>query len=285
MGIKDLVKSMRDGQDSGLKPLQISPEALEQVGQYIAEHASEGELGFRVETVPSAIGFTVKVGFEVLEGEALRPEFSQPVIVSEQDWDRLQGYSIDVREGRFVTFTNVSVHATDTPNPESRKFVLNRDLMTSGSATFTQSSTEDTPMLPKMLLELDGVQMVFLIQNFCTITREAGKPWEELQPAVGKVLQAYFAHGGAALEPEAVDAAHYGPIETKIVEILESTIRPAVQRDGGDIAFAGFQDGQVQLYMLGSCVGCPSSVATLKMGVENLLKDSIPEVREVVAIS
>ena len=77
---------------------------------------------------------------------------------------------------------------------------------------------------------------------------------------------------------------HLDETERKIVDVLEDVVRPAVQRDGGDIMFAGYSNGTVQLYMLGSCVGCPSSLATLKMGVEQLLKDAVPEVREVVAI-
>jgi Fe-S cluster biogenesis protein NfuA len=81
-----------------------------------------------------------------------------------------------------------------------------------------------------------------------------------------------------------VDEKRYTEVERRIIDILEESVRPAVQRDGGDVAFAGYQDGTVQLYMLGSCVGCPSSLATLKLGVENLLREAIPEIREVVAI-
>jgi Fe-S cluster biogenesis protein NfuA len=83
---------------------------------------------------------------------------------------------------------------------------------------------------------------------------------------------------------QARDDADYGEVEKKIIGVLEDVVRPAVQRDGGDIAFAGYEDGVVQLYMLGSCVGCPSALATLKMGVESLLKDEIPEIREVISI-
>ena len=113
----------------------------------------------------------------------------------------------------------------------------------------------------------------------------AGANWSELESEVGKRLQAYFAHGGAPLPPLAKDAMHLDAIEQKIVDVLEEVVRPAVQKDGGDIMFAGYAEGRVQLYMLGSCVGCPSSLATLKMGVETLLKDAVPEIREVVAIA
>jgi Fe-S cluster biogenesis protein NfuA len=135
-----------------------------------------------------------------------------------------------------------------------------------------------------MLFELPQVKRLFFIGGFCTVTRDGEAPWPDLQNEIGRRLQAYFAHGGTAFEAPPVDPAQYTETEQQIVRILDEVIRPAVQRDGGDIAFAGYEDGVVQLYMLGSCVGCPSSLATLKMGVENLLKDQVPGVKEVVAI-
>ena len=110
-----------------------------------------------------------------------------------------------------------------------------------------------------------------------------------LEPSHPRIRQGARLPGLVDLHPEftRVGLEHGGrvsDVERRIVNLLEDSVRPAVQRDGGDIAFAGYDDGTVQLYMLGSCVGCPSAMATLKMGVENLLKDSIPEVKEVIAI-
>ncbi|HET9233990.1 MAG TPA: NifU family protein, partial [Candidatus Eisenbacteria bacterium] len=168
--------------------------------------------------------------------------------------------------------------------PESRKFMVSRPLILEGSATFRRPSDEHAPVLVNYLLEIEAVQSLFFIQTFCTVTRTTGASWPELESEVGRRLQAYFAHGGVPIAaPEGVDQ-HLNEVERKIVEVLEDVVRPAVQRDGGDIRFAGYSDGTVQLYMLGSCVGCPSSLATLKMGVEQLLKDAVPEVREVVSI-
>ena len=180
---------------------------------------------------------------------------------------------------------NVAVHVSGTPNPETLKFMVNRELMTEGTASFARPAKDEDPILVRYLLELPELKSLFIMNNFCSATREPGADWENLRNEVGKRLQAYFAHGGAPLEPVERDLSRLSEVERKIIEILEEVIRPAVADHGGDIAFAGFEDGIVQLYLMGSCMGCPSSVATLKMGVENLLKERIPEVTEVVAIS
>jgi Fe-S cluster biogenesis protein NfuA len=246
-----------------------------------------GESVFFVATQPSRLGFNVAVGFEHPDAESGRrilPGLPVPVRISEEDWDRLRGYTIDYREGRFVTLTDVSVRVSETPNPHSRKFLLNRTLLVEGGASFHRPPREDDPPLVQFLFELPGIRSLFFMESFCSVTREAETTWDELESEVGKRLQAYIAHGGGPLLPPPVDPARLGDVERRIVELLDDVVRPAVQRDGGDILFAGFDDGLVQLHMKGSCVGCPSSMATLKLGVENLLRDSIPEVREVVAI-
>jgi Fe-S cluster biogenesis protein NfuA len=283
MGIRDVVRTLRERPDGENAPLALTKTARERIAAYREDR--EDDPVFRVETLPAEVGFKVKVGFETASDLPRREGYDQPVVMSDEDFERLRGYTIDVRDGRFVTFSNVSVHVSETPNPESRKFIVNRKVMTSGSATFTETAAEDAPPLVRMLFGVEGVHAVFLIDTFCSITRSPGADWEEVQAGIGRQIQAYFAHGGGPLDPEPPEAQNLGEVESRIVEILETTVRPAVQRDGGDIAFAGYEDGTVQLYMLGSCVGCPSSLATLKMGVENLLKDAIPEVREVVAIS
>jgi len=287
MGIRNIVRNLREKPDhgEGRNPLALSEAAQAEIRSRIEAHEGEGSLVFFVLTQPSPIGHNVGVGFrEVEEGTHTRPGFPVPVLVSEEDYDRLAGTTVDYREGAFVTFTDVAVHVSDTPNPESRKFIVNRDLVTEGSATFQRPVKDGDPQLVKLLLEIPGTRMLFLIRNFCSVTREPGADWQALTAEVGKRIQAYFAHGGAAITPPPVDEAALGEVEGKIVRILEEVIRPAVQRDGGDIAFAGYEDGVVQLYMLGSCVGCPSSMATLKMGVENLLRDQVPQVKEVMAI-
>ncbi len=286
MGIRNIVNSERDRYDpSHEPPLTLTEAAAEEVRTRLAGYEGGEGLAFFILTQPTQIGFSVGVGFEPKTSDRpLRPEFPVPFQVTDEDYERLRGYTIDVRAGKFVTFTNVSVQVAETPNPESRKFSLNRNLMTEGSATHARPVRDTDPTLVRFLLEIPEVKGLFFIQRFCTVTRMPGADWPDLQAEIGKRLQAYFAHGGTAMEPSPRDPAELGDVERRIVEILEDVVRPAVQRDGGDIAFAGYDDGVVQLYMLGSCTGCPSSRATLKMGVETLLKDAIPEIREVVAI-
>jgi Fe-S cluster biogenesis protein NfuA len=286
MGIRSAIRSMREGGSRGPgRDLVLTEAAVEEAR---ARLSTAGEaIAFFVLTQPSTLGFDVGVGFEPLDTESSRrprPEFEFPVLISDEDWDRLAGFTIDFREGRFVTFSDVTVHVAETPNPQSRKFIVNRDFMTEGSATYTRPVKEQDSSLAKLLFEIPQVKMLFFINNFCSVTQEAGTNWDEFQNEVGNRLQGYFAHGGLAMIPPPADDANYSEVERKIMGILEDVVRPAVQRDGGDIAFAGYEEGTVQLYMLGSCVGCPSSMATLKMGVENLLKDAVPEVHEVVAI-
>ena len=279
MAIRNLLRRSEPGESADLVLTSAAKDAI--------RGRSEDGVEFFVTTQPSRLGFNVGVGYETpVEGteRRRRDDLGVPVRISDGDLERLRGYTIDYRDGRFVTSTNVSVHVAETPNPESRKFMVSRPLILEGSATFRRPSDEHAPLLVNYLLEVEAVQSLFLIKNFCTVTRMAGADWPEVESEVGRRIQAYFAHGGAPITAPQREDQHLDEVERKIVEVLEDVVRPAVQRDGGDIMFAGYSGGTVQLYMLGSCVGCPSSLATLKMGVEQLLKDAVPEVREVVAI-
>lgn len=281
-----MINSMRsEGSSDGPKPLALSDSAREAIRERVA--AEEDPVAFFAMTRPSRLGFDVGVGFRRLDteaGESTHPAFDAPVLVTDEDYARLAGITIDFRDGHFVTFSDVSIHVSETPNPDSRKFIVNRDVIDEGSLTFVRPLEEDAPPLVQLLFGIPEVKSIFLMKNFVSVTQKNGAEWGDLQMEVGKRIQGYFAHGGATLAAPEDPQARYTGVEKRIVEVLEDVVRPAVQRDGGDIAFAGFEDGTVQLYMLGSCVGCPSSLATLKMGVENLLKDTVPEVKEVVAI-
>lgn len=291
VGIRKTIQRARERFSSGDegkagRHLTLSPEAIAAIRKHL-EEKDQDRLVFRVATVPNEIGFSVKVGFDLSACEEIpRPEYPEvPVMIGDDDWAKLAEFTIDVRDGRFVTQAGITVHVADTPNPDARKFSVNRPVMESGSATFNRSAGEQAPPLARLLFRLEGVEAVFCIQSFITVTKAPSASWDELTSQVGKSIQAYFAHGGSPLAPSQGDGADRSEVEAKIVQILEDFIRPQVQRDGGDIVFAGFEDGTVSLYMQGSCVGCPSSTATLKMGIENLLKDAVPEVNEVVAIS
>lgn len=179
------------------------------------------------------------------------------------------------------------MHAERTPNPNSIKWVLSSTVDADGrSAHFTSAPAEDVSPLAARLFAVPGVVGVFLAGNFVTVTKAEDVDWADLAQPLVDGIKTFFAAEGRALGPAFVSAATAGAgeIEARIQEILEREIRPAVAMDGGDVIFAGYRDGVVELYMQGSCSGCPSSRATLKLGIEARLREAIPEVVEVVAV-
>jgi Fe-S cluster biogenesis protein NfuA len=182
----------------------------------------------------------------------------------------------------------VRIFTEITPNPRTLKFVTNRVLMPVGSADFPIPQAAGAladPALPKTLFGIGGVQGVFISGDFVTITKKDDSPWEQVVPEVAEALGKYLEQGVPVLP--GIEAKEVGPmseVERRIRQILDDQIRPSVAMDGGDIIFHGFEDGIVKLHMQGSCSSCPSSTATLKMGIENLLKEEIPEVREVQSV-
>ena len=179
------------------------------------------------------------------------------------------------------------MHAERTPNPNSIKWVLGRSLVEGAhSAHFDAPPVEDVSPLAARLFGIDGVVGVFFASNFATVTKREDVEWTDIaQPIVDAIKQVVGA-GGQALGPafEVQEHGQGGEVVERILHILEHEVRPAVAMDGGDIVFAGFRDGIVELYMQGSCSGCPSSTATLKLGIEQRLREEIPEVQGVVAL-
>lgn len=179
------------------------------------------------------------------------------------------------------------MHAERTPNPNSIKWVLGREVAAVEiSAHFEDRPTADVSPLAAALFDVDGVTGVFLASNFVTVTKDDAVEWTELAEPIVEVLKACLGEGGEALGPafEVADRGSEPEVVMRIREILDHEIRPAVARDGGDIVFAGFREGIVELYMQGSCSGCPSSTATLKHGIEARLREVIPEVLGVTAV-
>jgi Fe-S cluster biogenesis protein NfuA len=179
------------------------------------------------------------------------------------------------------------MRAERTPNPHSVKWVLSTSLLEAGrSAHFEAPVGEDVSPLAARLFAIDGVVGVFLAPSFVTVTKRADVEWPDLAQALVDAIKAFVASGAPALGA-AVDAAgpaQGDPVALRIQRILDEEIRPYVAQDGGDVLFAGFHDGRVELYLQGSCSGCPSSTATLKLGIESRLREAVPEVQEVVAI-
>jgi Fe-S cluster biogenesis protein NfuA len=179
------------------------------------------------------------------------------------------------------------MHAERTPNPNSIKWVLGRPLVEGGvSAHFDSAPSEEISPLAARIFGVDGVVGVFLASNFVTVTKRSEIEWTDIAQPIVDAIKSRLQEGGSALGPafEVARHADAGEVAQRIQRILEEEIRPAVAMDGGDIVFAGFRDGRVELYMQGSCSGCPSSTATLKLGIEARLREEIPEVQEVVAL-
>ena len=179
------------------------------------------------------------------------------------------------------------MHAERTPNPNSIKWVLGRSVVDGGiSAHFDAAPEQDVSPLAARLFGIEGVVGVFLASNFVTVTKQGAVEWTDIAQPIVDAIKGCLGEGGSALGSafEVAKTQGEGEIAQRIQRILEEEIRPAVAMDGGDIVFAGFHDGRVELYMQGSCSGCPSSTATLKMGIEARLREAIPEVQEVVAL-
>jgi Fe-S cluster biogenesis protein NfuA len=177
-----------------------------------------------------------------------------------------------------------------TPNPATLKFIPGRQVLDQGTLEFRDPSEAKTSPLASRLFEIDGVTGVFFGSDFISVTKGDGE-WQHLKPAVLGAIMEHYVSGEAVAEGKQSagttesEAESFAPEDAEIVatikELLETRVRPAVAQDGGDITFQGFRDGVVYLHMRGACSGCPSSTATLRHGIENLLRHFIPEVQEV----
>ena len=181
------------------------------------------------------------------------------------------------------------IQTEDTPNPAALKFLPGRDVLTAGVADFTNREEAARSPLARLLFEIDGVQGVFLGSDFITVTKSADKNWQVLKPMVLGAVMDHFTAGAPVMEQaegaiETQDAGEDSEVVAQIKELIETRVRPGVAQDGGDIVYRGFENGIVYLQMRGSCAGCPSSTATLKMGIENMLRHYVPEVQQVQAI-
>ncbi|MEM5471183.1 NifU family protein [Hoeflea sp. AS60] len=185
------------------------------------------------------------------------------------------------------------IQTESTPNPATLKFLPGKVVMNQGTADYrtVEEAGPASPLAAK-LFGIPGVTGVFFGYDFITITKD-GPEWQHLKPAVLGTIMEHFMSGAPimAMGSDSVPASDEEFFEegdetivATIKELLESRVRPAVAQDGGDITFRGFRDGKVFLHMKGACAGCPSSTATLKHGIQNLLKHFVPEVREVEAV-
>jgi Fe-S cluster biogenesis protein NfuA len=176
------------------------------------------------------------------------------------------------------------IQTEDTPNPATLKFIPGVDVLPGNSAEFNASDDAKASPLASRLLRIDGVESVFLSGDFVSITKADQMEWFALKPSVLAGIMEHFASGlpvmDAAQDSEG-DNSDDDEVVQQIKHLLDTRVRPAVAMDGGDITFYSFNEGVVTLQMRGACQGCPSSTATLKMGIENMLRHYIPEVVEV----
>ena len=181
----------------------------------------------------------------------------------------------------------LDVYAEQTPNPETMKFVFNKMILPGDSADFPTRESAVVSPLAKNLYEFNFVNGVFIMNNFVTITRTAEAAWEDIIPIMREFLKSYVEANEPILnKTEQTIIGDYGADQetvTKIIEVLDTYVKPAVEVDGGMISFKSFDNGVVTVEMKGSCSGCPSSTVTLKRGIEGMLQRMVPEVREVIA--
>ena len=178
------------------------------------------------------------------------------------------------------------IQTEDTPNPSTLKFIPGKDVMSEGTAHFSSIGEASHSPLARRLFGVEGVSDVFLGSDFISVTKDDSREWFTIKPGVLAAIMEHYASGMPVMETSVDDdAAAEDDDETvqQIKHLLDTRVRPAVAMDGGDIVFKSFDEGVVTLYMRGACQGCPSSTATLKMGIENMLRHYIPEVQEVRA--
>jgi Fe-S cluster biogenesis protein NfuA len=181
------------------------------------------------------------------------------------------------------------IHTETTPNPDSLKFLSEKTLSTIGTEEFKKENEKEikNPFV-RELLNFKGVELILLSEKFLSVKKTREASWNELKPMVISHLNDYFEKNDEPILRETKKIEENSDTDNvtvnKIIEVLDTKIRPAVARDGGDIKFKSFENGVVKVQLQGSCSGCPSSLMTLKQGVQNLLKHYVKEVNSVEAV-
>jgi len=189
------------------------------------------------------------------------------------------------------------VETENTPNPDTLKFLPGKKVSEVGPIEFLKNDKSIKVSLANKILSLEGIVMVFFGEDFITVKKEKNLNWKDMKHGIISEINDYYSKGNEVVVSKDLKLAKIlsestsdsKPVESnavvnKINEVLDSKIRPAVARDGGDITFKSFKDGIVTVELKGSCSGCPSSIMTLKQGVQNLLCHYIPEVKSVEAL-
>ena len=182
-----------------------------------------------------------------------------------------------------------------TPNPAALKFLPGQTVMDQGTRDFATPEDAEASPLAEAIFSTGEVEGVFFGRDFISVTAAPGVEWRQLKPQVLEVLLDHFASGAPLFRPGSAAGIHVAPetidedpadaeVVAQIRELIDTRVRPAVAKDGGDIVYRGFKEGTVFLALQGACSGCPSSTMTLKQGIESLLKHYVPEVETVEAV-
>ncbi len=248
-------------------PLQIDTAAREHL-----ESLPDGQ-GLHIELRPADPGFAVQVH----EGDSYGPPPPQlaplPITISDPDLHRLRGLVLVHRDGRWAVSVDLDLRARETPNPNGRQYLCDRWLADGRPMFFAQGVA--APWLAKAMLALDGVQSVLFRDNTLTIERTPDFPWDRMDLAVDAALREYFLRCGHELSSTDLPKRE-DPFEEDVWRVIEERVLPGIHRDGGDMELVGIDDGVVRVSMHGACRGCPASTATLRMGVEQALKQAFP---------
>ena len=178
------------------------------------------------------------------------------------------------------------VQIQETPNPNSLKFIPGKKVSNIGSVELSKKEDTNNNLL-KNILSINGVESIFLGDDFLSVNKNEKINWEDIKHIVISLINEFYFDGKDVILDKVSkndEQKNYEEIEKQIIKVLETKIKPAVARDGGDIKFIEFKDGIVKVQLQGSCSGCPSSIITLKNGVQNLLTHYIPDVKQVEAI-
>ena len=182
--------------------------------------------------------------------------------------------------------SNMYVQTQNTPNPNSLKFLPGKKVSDDGPYEILNKD-ETNNYLIRNILSVNGVTGIFLGDDFLSVNKKNEESWENIKHIIISHINEYYSEGNEVViskENNDSEGKNYSEVEKKIIKILETKVRPAVAKDGGDIKFKEFKDGKVKVELQGSCSGCPSSTMTLKQGVQNLLCHYVPEVKEVLSV-
>ena len=179
------------------------------------------------------------------------------------------------------------IQTEETPNPNTLKFIPGVQVLQEGTVEFKDKESANVSNLANLIFMINGIERVFLASEFVSVTKNNDTDWEILKPLILTAIMDHYASGKEVINKNQNITNESIDDDTEVVkqikELIDQRVRPAVAMDGGDISFCSFDNGVVTLQMKGACAGCPSSTATLKMGIENMLRHYIPEVVEVKA--